>query len=95
MNPDQLRDYEEGYIGQGLDLDALDALHFQYVRPAGRGLGDCNECEEAWPCCIRQLVAVARAAQKISDRRTLDSDGFWVSQKEMRALDAALEDAGL
>ena len=31
-----------------------------------------------------------RAAANLSDRRTLMDDGFWVSQKEMRALDAAL-----
>ena len=31
-----------------------------------------------------------RAAANLSDRRTLMDEGFWVSQKEMRALDAAL-----
>jgi len=31
-----------------------------------------------------------RAAQNVTDRRTLMADGFWVSQKEMRALDDAL-----
>lgn len=36
------------------------------------------------------LIRLAVAAQNLSDRRTLDSDGFWVSRKEMRALDNAL-----
>lgn len=31
-----------------------------------------------------------RAAENVSDRRTLLDDGFWVSRKEMRALDLAL-----
>ena len=36
------------------------------------------------------------AAENVSDRRTLLDDGFWVSRKEMRALDLALgrEDIG-
>ncbi len=37
------------------------------------------------------LLEVVRAARNVSDRRTLESDGFWVSQKEMNALDQALE----
>ncbi len=31
-----------------------------------------------------------KAAQRLSDKRTLMDDGFWVSQREMRYLDAAL-----
>ena len=36
------------------------------------------------------------AAENVSDRRTVLDDGFWVSRKEMRALDLALgrEDIG-
>ena len=30
------------------------------------------------------------AAQNVTDRRTLMDDGFWVSQRDMNALDAAL-----
>ena len=38
-----------------------------------------------------ETLALVRGARNLSDRRTLDGDGFWVSQKEMRALDIALD----
>lgn len=42
------------------------------------------------------LLDIAEAAQRLSDKRTADSDGFWVSLREMRYLDTALAalDAG-
>ena len=38
------------------------------------------------------LWRVAEAAQRMSDKRTSDSDGYWVSAREMRYVDAALTD---
>ena len=45
---------------------------------------------------IDPAVGLREAAENVSDRRTLMDDGFWVSRKEMRALDLALgrEDIG-
>ena len=36
--------------------------------------------------------ALEEAAQNVTDRRTLMDDGYWVSQRDMNALDAALLD---
>lgn len=42
---------------------------------------------------IARLRRIEEAAIRISDKRTLDSDGFWVSKREMRYLDDALRAA--
>ena len=41
---------------------------------------------------IARLRKIEEAAVRISDKRTLDGDGYWVSKREMRYLDAALEE---
>ena len=37
------------------------------------------------------LLHVANAAVRLSDKRTADNDGYWVSAREMRYLDEALD----
>lgn len=74
-----------------IDLDALDATHVQYVRPAGRGLGGCAEDDEEWPCPTRQLVAIARAAVEWREAPFGDFAEL-LAHGKMRA---ALKDAGL
>jgi hypothetical protein len=61
---------------------------------------DLAHCERAWEDAGTEIATLRAAldglvvaAGNLSDRRTLDSDGFWVSKKEMRALDAALATA--
>lgn len=44
----------------------------------------------AMHAALPALLDVAEAAIRVSDKRTLDTDGFWVSQREMRYLDNAL-----
>lgn len=69
------------------------------VRMRGLFGGETEERAAKWVHLIEAEAAaladapddgLRAAAHNVTDRRTLMADGFWVSQKEMRALDAAL-----
>ena len=62
--------------------------HERHVTEGVRSLY-CEWCG-TWPPEPVGWGDIRRAAENVSDRRTLLDDGFWVSRKEMRALDLAL-----
>lgn len=56
----------------------------------GVAYSDAAYIAAADPTTVLALLDVLDAARRLSDKRTVDSDGFWVSQREMRYLDDAI-----
>lgn len=87
-----------GTIGSfGTEAGAIRALAARLAKESGGvevivGIEEsASYVEDMFPDEVEYLTrALTAAAQNISDRRTLLDDGFWVSRKEMRALDLAL-----
>lgn len=61
------------------DLDMVMSKFDQAVASA--------DLNQAW-------IALREAARRVSDKRTLEAGGFWVSQREMRYLDEAIAATG-